>query len=905
MNYKRIIAVLFLIVGVTSFLAFKIVDDDPIISKIAAQLDAWLGSNPQEKIYLQMDKPYYATGDTIWFKAYDVIARKHQLSALSGVLNVDLIDDRDSIKQSIKLPIESGVSWGDFTLSDTIKEGNYRIRAYTNWMRNAGEDYFFDKTINVVSAINNSVYTQTKYTYSTQNNEHKVNASISFADANGKRYASKNVSYEVKIGGKTIGRGKGQTDDIGNINISFSSKQAGAVKNGKIITSLQISDKTTVEKQILLKATSGNVDVQFFPEGGNLVNGNDSKIAFKAIGADGLGTDVKGIVVDGQNKEVANFNSTHLGMGSFSFTPESGKSYKAKLTYADGSENTVDLPKAGNEGFSIAIDDTAKYALTVKILPGATAAAGTAQPGGLILIAQANGVVYYAAKSEPGTKDFTAHILKRKFPSGIVQFTLFSPAGEPLNERLVFIQNADQLKMDLTAKESYAPREKVKVMLNVADRVDKPVMGSFSVSVTNETKMPVDEASENTIISNLLLTSDIKGYIEKPNYYFADVNEKTRADLDVLMLTQGYRRFEWKQLLNNSIPAPVYQVEKSLAISGQLKSMIFNKPLAKGQVRILSNKGGFFMIDTLSDNEGNFTFNDMVFNDSTKFLIQGRSAKDRKNIKINLNTVSPQPVGFNKNAPDQKVNLGDGLSPFLQSSKDYYENLIKYGVVKRPIMLNEVVIKEKKNVVLRSENLNGPGNADAVILADKLGNCGSFLLNCLQGLIPGVTFKNGLPYNIRQNATMAIVVDGNFVDDDVFTEIDPTTVESVEAIVSLHFAAIYGSRAANGALIITTKRGRSNADLLRYAPGVVIYTPKGYYKAREFYSPQYDNPKTNTQIPDIRNTIYWKPNIITDKDGKASFEYFNADTKGTYRVVVEGIDADGNLGRQVYRYKVQ
>jgi TonB-dependent SusC/RagA subfamily outer membrane receptor len=208
--------------------------------------------------------------------------------------------------------------------------------------------------------------------------------------------------------------------------------------------------------------------------------------------------------------------------------------------------------------------------------------------------------------------------------------------------------------------------------------------------------------------------------------------------------------------------------------------------------------------------------------------------------------------------------------------------------------------------VLYSENLNGPGNADDVVTADRLGNCGGFLANCLQGLIAGVTFRNNIPFNNRANAAMAIVLDGNFIDSDLFSDINPNNIQSVEVLLGPHYAAIYGSRGANGILLITSKKGRdAMSSYERYAPGVITYTPKGYYKAREFYSPQYDNPKINQKMADLRSTIYWKPNIITDKDGKASFEYFNADSIGTYRVVVEGIDADGNLGRQVYRYKVE
>jgi hypothetical protein len=902
-KYRKTIAGLILIVSITALWGFTKIDDDPI-AKIAAQLDEWLSNHPQEKVYLQFDKSYYAIGDTIWFKAYNVVARKHQLSALSGVLNVDLIDDRDSVTRSLKLPIESGVSWGDFVLPDSLKEGNYRVRAYTNWMRNAGEDYFFNKTITVVNAISNTVFIKTNYSYGTQGGQQKTNAVINYTDFDGKPYADKQVSYEVITGLKTIDKGKGQTDEKGNLNISFVNARQGILKSGHIVTTLKIGDKESVTKSIVIKAMSGKVDVQFFPEGGNLVAGNPSKIAFKAVGSDGLGAVVKGVVTDDQNNQVAEIATAHLGMGVFSLTPESNKTYKAKLTYADGSENTVELPKASDQGYSLIVSNAGPSHFSLRVLPG-PAVSAAAQTGLMSIIAHVNGVVCYAGKSEAG-KPFMAHIPKNKFPSGIVQFTLFSPAGEPLNERLEFVSNPDQLKLNVTSeKESYAPRQKIKIEVNAKDKDDKPATGSFSVSVTDETNVPVDEISESTILSNLLLTSDLKGYVEKPNYYFTNINETTQADLDVLMLTQGYRRFEWKQLLNNSLPADAYPAEKSLSIAGHIKTM-GGKSLPNGGVKILSNKGGFFFKDTVADNSGAFSFNDLVFKDSTKFLIQARSAKDRKNVQIDVDNIIPQAIGPNKNAADMQVNINDGMSQYMQSSKALYDSELKAGTIKRTIILKGVVVNARKNKVVYSENLNGPGNADDVVTADRLGNCGSFLTNCLQGLIAGVTFRNNIPYNNRANAAMAIVLDGNFIDNDLFSDINPNNVQSVEVLLGPHYAGIYGSRGANGILLITTKKGRdATTSYERYAPGVITYTPKGYYKVRDFYSPQYDNPKTNKQLPDLRSTIYWNPNFITDKFGKASFSYFNADGKGTYRVVIEGIDADGNIGRQVFRYKVE
>jgi hypothetical protein len=399
MNYKRIIACLFIIGSVVIISGFARLDD-PII-KVAAQLDKWLSAHPQEKVYLQLDKPYYAIGDDIWFKAYITVGGDHRLSAISGVLNVELVDDKDSVKQRIKLPVVSGLTWGSFTLPDSLKEGNYRIRAYTNWMRNAGEDYFFDKVITITNSITNNVFTNTAYNYSNQNGQQKVNAVISYTDLNGKPYANSPVSYEVKLDVKSIEKGKGQTDDKGNLNIGFVNTAPEALKSGRIITELMIAGKKPVEKSVLIKAVSDNADIQFFPEGGNLVNGNNTKIAFKAVGADGLGADIKGVVVDNQDKQVATFASSHLGMGVFNLKPENGKTYKAKLTYADGSANTVELPLASNAGYSLSIDDTGSDNVIVKILPGSMVSASASETDVMSLIGQAGGEqVFYCRNTK-------------------------------------------------------------------------------------------------------------------------------------------------------------------------------------------------------------------------------------------------------------------------------------------------------------------------------------------------------------------------------------------------------------------------------------------------------------------------------------------------------------------------
>ncbi|WP_295767862.1 TonB-dependent receptor plug domain-containing protein [uncultured Mucilaginibacter sp.] len=906
MNLKKPVAGFLVILVTVIATAFVKLDDDPI-QKIASALEKWSSDAPFEKVYLQFDKPYYGVGDNIWFKAYVTVGGKHQLSALSGALNVELIDERDSVKQWVKLPVTSGVAWGDFALSDTLQEGNYRIRAYTNWMRNAGEEYFFQKKIAIGNAATNTVFTQASYTYSKLNNGQKVDAVINFSNLDKAPFAGNEVNYNVRINDKQILKGKGTTDTKGNLSISFINATSAPVTSGKITTDIKVADKKTVTKTINLTTTSGLADVQFFPESGYMVNGIRSRVAFKAVDANGLGVEVKGKVIDNTNKEVAEVTTKHLGMGSFAFTPESGKTYKASLTYPDGSQNTVSLPASQNDGYVMLVNNTDAQNISIKII-GSSSMTGKST----YVVGQSGGVICYAAKNTNGSINFGAQVAKSKFPSGIAQFTLFDASGQPINERIVFIQHqTDILKVDVSAnKTAFAPREKVKINIAAKTNDDKPALGAFSAAVIDESKVPVKDADESGILSQILLTSDLKGYIEQPNYYFTDVNATTAADLDILMLTQGYRRFEWKALLAGQFPPVRYQPEKTLQIAGTIKTS-GGKPVPNDKITLFTTAGGTFIIDTVADAQGRFAFKNMVFKDSIKFVLQARTAKGGKNVDIVLDKMPLPTTVKNKSMPDVQVNSSAALLTYLKNSKAQYDEEAKYGIGNHTIMLKEVTVTEKKKnpALANSANLNGAGNADQVITSDLLDKLGCVTIDqCLQGRLLGVIFRGGIPYSTRsQNQPMQLIVDGIYVESDFLSTIPPMNVASVEVLRTIGNTAIYGGRGSGGVLIINTKRGGEyNYDASQiYSPGIMTYTPKGFYTARQFYAPKYDDPKTNTAIADLRTTIHWEPSLITSKDGNASFEYFNAGSKGTYRVVVEGINDDGYLGHTVFRYKVE
>jgi len=263
----------------------------------------------------------------------------------------------------------------------------------------------------------------------------------------------------------------------------------------------------------------------------------------------------------------------------------------------------------------------------------------------------------------------------------------------------------------------------------------------------------------------------------------------------------------------------------------------------------------------------------------------------------------------------------------MQKKFTDYQADQKQDFTKNGILLKQVNIRgnrpPKPPELIHSDNLNGPGHADQVIMGDQINGCVN-ISDCLQARLLGVLFSppnkwgERIPYLARTGGrlgqgsghgppAMVIIVDGIIMDGLHLDELNAADVYSIEVLRSAAFLTIYGSNAPGGALVITMKRGGEDAKSLTAKPlyGLLAYQFNGYYKAKTFYTPKYTDPKTSAQQPDLRSTIYWNPNIITDKDGKASFEYFNNDTKGIYRVVVEGIDDNGNLGRQVFKYKVE
>ncbi|MBK1440582.1 TonB-dependent receptor plug domain-containing protein [Parapedobacter sp. ISTM3] len=880
---------------------------DTVLNEVLETLSNYAEAYPQEKVYLHLDKPYYTVGDDIWFKGYVTIGAYNNLSGLSKILYVDLISPGDKVVQSIRLPLIAGVTMGDFRLADSLTEGNYRIRAYTNWMRNFDHDIFYDRVLPIGNARTDSIVTSSSFSYE-NSPTHTVNAAIAFTDIRGGPLADMDVSYEVDMEGRNIDRGRAKTDEEGRIAFAFVNKQPFNLKTGKIALALSTPENRRVTKTIPLKTTSEANGIQFFPESGHLLAGNLTKVAFKALAPEGLGVGVRGHVEDETGVRIAEFESTYAGMGNFSFIPQSGSRYIAKVTYADGSQGEQALPEVAASGYALAVNNE----LDKQIFVQATGTKDVVKGQEINLLLQRNGMIFYASKSKLSKQEVVFSVPREHIPSGVVQITLFDAEMKPLAERTIFNMNEESvLPVSVsTDKDRYGQKQKVSVTVNVGRESDTSRIATLSAAVIDVAKVPVDSGMrEGSIYASLLLSADIKGYIETPEYYFEEMDIAKRRQLDNVMLTQGWSRINWPELMAGKTPAITYHPEQDLRISGIVTKRDGKTPVPNATVTILSTSNVTAVIDTVTGSDGRFSFDRLLFYDNTKFVVQARDERGRRNVDVHLDEVSRQQVTRNKNTPDATVDVNQSISTYLKNTQEQFVEMERYGLKEKTILLQEVKVtreaEEKK--VRHSSNLNGPGNADQVITADELMMGCPTLDICLQGRLLGVIFRNGIPYSTRSfNQPMQIVLDGMFMEPSALSIINPFDVETIEVLRGVGNTAIYGSRGGGGVLIITTKRGDSggyNRDL--YTPGIVTHSPQGYYEVREFYAPDYDAPVDSLAgMKDLRTTIHWTPHIVTDPEGHASFQFYTAGSPGTYRILVEGLDVDGRLGRAVHYIKV-
>lgn len=884
-------------------------DSDDKLNELLETLRQYQSDYPREKVYLQFDKNNYTAGEDIWFKAYTTVSQFNFLSAISKILYVELINSENDIVLSRRLPVVSGMSVGDFSLPDSLPDGNYRIRAYTNWMRNFDESLFFEHNLLIAGSESDGILTASKFRVYTDDKKREIlSATINLSNIEGAAVANREVAYEIRLDPKSTAKGKAKSDASGRVSIDFASKEGLSVRKGLIVLHIMNNDGPPVTKRIAIRVSEDRPSIEFYPESGVLLSGETNRVGFSAMMPNGQAQEVQGSIHDSQGEEVAVFNSNRTGVGSFSFIPESGEQYIARAEIgSEGHHVEIELPAIQDSGVQLAVrpEDDGGF-LIQAVLKG-----GDLSGKQLALIAQNNGQVFYAVKSRTETDRLNVRIKAGQLPSGVTRLALFDPEMNLLAERSIFTQNSqDFIALQVTPDSNeYNPRNRVLLDLETGAPEDTARVGVYSLAVTHLFDVQDSVKKNAGITTSLLLNSDIQHPIEDPSFYAIGEQSFRKDEVDELMLLQESNPIFWENMLAGKMPDIQHRAEKQLRLSGRVTNKD-GEPLEKAQVTLLSLQNTNAILDTLTNADGRFAFDKILFYDSTNFVVQARDARGRKNVLIELDDVPSQKISKRENAPEITVDANQNVGRYQPDSGATLDDWQASGFDERSIVLDEVKVEAKKeNPARYSSNLNGPGRADQIISGNEIYFDGCPTLDvCLAGRLVGVMFRGRVPYSMRSpNRPMQIILDGVYMGPDALNIVQPFDVASIEILRTIGNTAIYGAWGGGGVMIITTRRGdqpRQFGPSLN-TPGITTFSPQGYYAVREFYSPDYTDPSQQDETPDNRSTIHWENDIITDEEGKASVSFFTADQPGVYQIVVEGLDTEGRLARKVQFVEVR
>ena len=652
----------------------------------------------------------------------------------------------------------------------------------------------------------------------------------------------------------------------------------------KAVTVVNLSQEP--EKEQISAAT--DFDVQFMPEGGNLVEGLTSKVAVKVSDNSGRGVNYRGAIVDQSNDTVARFSPLKMGIGTFLFTPAAGKTYKAVVRVGNKAV-TKTLPAISAGGYVMQAEDKgANWDITVSSKSNSPAEH-------LYLLLHNSASVQAAAEVVMANNLGHYSIEKSKLADGVNQLTVFNAQRQPVSERLIFKRPGKQLKIDAkTDAVSYDKRQKVSVDVSTLDETSKAQASSLSVSVYRvDSLQRADEAGINSFV---WLSADVKGLVETPDYYFKDDSRETNEAVDNLLLAQGWRAFNWTNATSANKPsfqfAPEYDGQ---IVTGTISNRATGRPAPNTLTYISFPGTKARLFSTRSDAAGRFFFNSGFVYGAKEVVLQANHFVDSTTYKIDL--ASPFSDKFSntslppfKISPVQKPLLSEhNLSMQVQNTyqlagmRQFYstetDSSSFYGRPSKSFVLDQFtrfttmeevmrefvsyifLVRKDKKLYLKAFNQRGVFNDEPLVMVD------------------------GVP-----------VFDNNKIFD-----VDPLKVKRVDVLPERVFN---GNAIFEGLVNLTTYKGDMSSFELN--PKAVLLDYEGLQLQRQFYSPVYNSTDEKaSRLPDFRNALYWNPNLTTTPDGKAGVSYFTSDMPGKYIGVLQGIGGNGRSGSAYFSFEVK
>jgi len=787
-----------LITPFCALISLTAIGQDPFLEKTSTSLAQYESLQQQEKIYLQTDKSFYIAGEICWFKSYLVDAAQHRPFSLSKVAYVELLNrDSKPVLQG-KISMQQGVGNGSFFLPLFLGSGSYKIRAYTNWMKNSGPEYFFEKNITVVNPM------------------------------------------------------KPNRDSL-------------------------------MEK-------SAAPDLQFFPEGGNLVDGIPAVVGFKALDEKGLGIPVEGDIVDQDKKTVAHFKSGLFGMGRLTITPSANAQYKAYVRVGENQLTVVSFPSVSQKGYAMHVssDSASQYTISVN-----SNYSGESRP--MYIVIHTRGILKFAQPLNLSNGQGTLTVQKTLLGEGISCITLFNPDQQPVGERLVFQMPRS---LDITAQsemEEYAVRKKITTYIRINNHSDTST-ASLGLSVYRIDSLQYNETPD--IRCYLFLGSDLQGFVEHPEYYFSHPGPASETGLDNLMLTQGWRRFKWQTVLQAGKPQFEFIPEwAGHIVNGRITDRAYGHPVENESVYLAGPGIKSQLAGCVSNKNGQLLFDFPRLLGSSVLVMQAENTNDSlyhldiANPFSEKYSYQPFPVfKLNQQLKDeiqfysigtqvQNIYLLENMIHFRAPA--YRDSTSFYGEPDRKFFLDDYTRFNSMEEVVR-EYVTG------LSVRKRQGKYSFRLMND--------------PLKLYFDQDPLIVLDGVPLFDatEVMT-IDPLKIKKIEIVNRKYFL---GSVVASGIFALYSY----NNDMagLQLNSHALILEYEGLQLQREFYTPKYEQSSaSNKRIPDFRNVLIWEPNILIGKTGEAQVNFYSSDRKGRYMGVIEGINQNGLAGSSRFYFDVQ
>ncbi len=453
-----------------------------------------------EKIYLQEDNKVYTTGQTIWFKSIVTTAAEHFLTTLSGVLYVELIDPYENIVDKKLIKLEQGIGEGFFELRPGYADGYYQLRAYTEWNKNFGQDFFFKEYILVSKGegkFETNVITNLTVV-EVGNSERRLNVSLSPLAMD--TLFKKNLTVFLTLDERrdTISIKKNKSNQY--------LLDYKVPENCQVVT-LQVESNNRSGYSRTIVLDTNYLDFQLFPESGELVQGLAGVLGIKAVGYNGKGREVSGEIINKNGKPIASYKTNHLGMGQVALDKiDTSENYAVSIQIPGSAvQKTYSFPAIAAKGNILSVR---KQGDIIKV----KASSNYLDEDSVVVQASCRGIVYYDFKGRTRNGNLEFAIPSNLFPEGIIDFTLLLK-GMPVAERLYFNQRPDsRLEIDAHPdKQTYTQREETKLHIETYDSTRKAVPSNLSVLVFNKTQQGNLLDYRQNILSYFLLASDLKG----------------------------------------------------------------------------------------------------------------------------------------------------------------------------------------------------------------------------------------------------------------------------------------------------------------------------------------------------------------------------------------------------------